>query len=61
MIFVGLISVHPEQLTSAFLGISERWAAAGLAYKRTADNPHARGQEWDSGPLEIIRLLAALR
>ena len=50
-----------ERLSQSFLEVFDRLVAAGIAYKRTAADAHARGQEWDSGPLEIVRLLAALR
>ncbi|MBL8755317.1 MAG: aldehyde dehydrogenase [Planctomycetes bacterium] len=49
-----------DALRTSLLGAADAWVETSLAAKGWTDVPHARAEEWASGPLPVARFLARL-
>jgi hypothetical protein len=49
-----------RELRASLAAVADAWVATSLAAKGWTDVPHARAEEWASGPLPVARFLARL-
>ena len=50
-----------ERVLDGYIPLCEKWVALSLNAKRAAQDAYARGWEWASGPMPVLRYLRGLQ